>query len=304
LRSLKPVRDKIKDLVKGQVLFEEPLSRHTSFRIGGPADYWVEPEDLEDLNSILKFASDNYLSWKVLGRGANVLVRDEGFRGVVINLGEDYFRKIEFHGEKVVAGAGILLSLLVSEAARRGLRGLEFAVGIPGTLGGAVVMNAGIQGSSLANVVDKIELLNDKGKILNLGKKAVGFRYRGSSLSPDQVILKAELELRRGDKKEIKNLMSKFRERRNMTQPLSDPNAGSIFKNPPGRITAAELIEEAHLKGTSVGDAQISPRHANFIVNRGKARAKDVISLVEMVRKAVWERKGVELELEIEVIGQ
>ncbi len=295
---------KIKDLVKGRALFGEPLSRHTSFRIGGPADYWVEPEDLEDLKKALKFASDNRLPWKMLGRGTNILVRDEGFPGIIISLRGGYFQKLEFQGEKVMAGAGALLSRLVSEVAQRDLRGLEFAVGIPGTVGGAVAMNAGAEGNSLAEVVGRIEVLNGQGKVLTLRKEEIGFRYRGSNLSPDRIILKAELELKKGDRREIENLMNKFRERRNITQPLSEPSAGSIFKNPPGGISAGELIEEAHLKGTRVGDAQISSRHANFIVNRGGARAKDVISLVKTIRKVVREGRGLELELEIEVIGR
>ncbi|MCD5401145.1 UDP-N-acetylmuramate dehydrogenase [candidate division NPL-UPA2 bacterium] len=304
VESSKSVRDKIKGLMKGRVLFDEPLSRHTSFCIGGPTDYWVEPEDLEDLKRVLKFASDNHLPWKVLGRGTNILVRDEGFPGIIISLRRGYFQKLEFQGEKVImAGAGALLSRLVSEVAQRGLRGLEFAVGIPGTVGGAMAMNAGAQGNSLAEIVGRIEVLNGKGKVLTLRKEEIGFRYRGSNLSPDRVILKVELELKRGDKKEIENLMNKFRERRNITQPLSEPSAGSIFKNPPGGISAGELIEEARLKGTCVGDAQLSPRHANFIVNRGKARAKDVLNLVEKIRKVIRERKGIKLELEIEIIG-
>ncbi|MCD5397417.1 UDP-N-acetylmuramate dehydrogenase [candidate division NPL-UPA2 bacterium] len=295
---------KIRDLVKGQVLFDEPLSRHTSFRIGGPANCWVEVEDLEDLKRVLRFTSDNCFPWKVLGRGTNILVRDEGFPGIIINLKKDYFQGLEFQGEKVVAGAGVLLSQLVSEVAQRGLRGLEFAVGIPGTVGGAITMNAGAEGGFLAEVVGRIEVLNGQGKVLTLGKEEIGFRYRESNLSPDWVILKAELELKREDRGEIENLMNKFRERRNITQPLSEPSAGSIFKNPPGGISAGELIEETHLKGTRVGAAQISPRHANFIVNRGGARAEDVISLVEKIRKVVWERRGLELEMEIEVIGR
>jgi UDP-N-acetylmuramate dehydrogenase len=296
-------RDKTKSLVKGRVLFYEPLSQHTSFCIGGPADYWVEPEDLEDLKRVLKFASDKHFPWRVLGRGTNILARDEGFRGIIINLKGDYFQEVEFQTSRVIAGAGAPLSRLVWEAAQRGLRGLEFAVGIPGTVGGAVVMNAGMGEHSLAEVVNKIEVLNEEGKILTLKREEIGFRYRGSRLSPDQVILKAELELKKGDKEDIENLMSKFRERRNITQPLSEPNAGSIFKNPPGEVSAGELIEEARLKGTQVGEAQISPRHANFIVNRGNAKAEDVINLVERVRRVIRERKGIELELEIEIIG-
>lgn len=200
VESSKSIRDKIKGLVKGRVLFDEPMSRHTSFRIGGPTDYWVEAEDLEDLKRILKFASDNRLPKKVLGRGTNILVSDEGFRGIIINLRGDYFQKLEFRQEKVIVGAGTLLSRLVSEVAQRSLRGLEFAVGIPGTVGGAVAMNAGMQGNSLAEVVGRIEVLNGEGKVLTLEKEEVGFRHRGSNLSPNQVILKRE---RRGIELEL-----------------------------------------------------------------------------------------------------
>ncbi len=304
VEKLKAGRDKNKSLVQGRVLFYEPMSQHTSFRIGGPADYWVEPKDLEDLKRVIRFASDKHLPWRVLGRGTNILVRDEGFRGIIVSLGGDYFQEVEFQACRVIAGAGAPLYRLVWEAAQRGLRGLEFAVGIPGTIGGAVTMNAGMGEHSLAEVVSKIEVLNGEGKILTLKREEIGFRYRGSRLSSGQVILKAELELEKGDKEDIESLMNKFRERRNMTQPLSEPNAGSIFKNPPGEISAGELIEEARLKGTQVGEAQISPRHANFIVNRGNAKAEDVINLVERVRRVIRERKGIELELEIDIIGQ
>ncbi|NOX97603.1 MAG: UDP-N-acetylmuramate dehydrogenase [Nitrospirae bacterium] len=304
VEKLKFVKGKTGSLVKGPVRFYEPMSQHTSFRIGGPADYWVEPRDLEDLKRVLKFASAQHLPWRVLGRGTNILVGDEGFRGIIINLGEDYFQGIEFQSCRVIAGAGTLLSRLVWGVAQQELKGLEFAVGIPGTIGGAVTMNAGTRENSLSEVVSKIEVLNGEGNISTLKRDEISFRYRGSCLSSDQVILKVELELEAGNKRDIENLLSKFRERRNMTQPLSESSAGCIFKNPPGGISAAELIEEAHLKGTRVGDAQVSLRHANFIVNRGKAGAGDVISLVERIRKAVRERSGVELELEIEVIGQ
>ena len=313
VESLKSVRDKIKSLVKGQVLFDEPMSRHTSFRIGGPADYWVEPEDLEDLKRILKLSSDNCLPWKVLGRGTNILVRDEGFPGIIVTLKGDCFRELEFCEEKVdredgrlcrvIAGAGVLLSCLVSEAVQRGLRGLEFAVGIPGTVGGAVAMNAGTREKSLMEVVDKIEVLNAEGKVSTLRKEQIGFRYRGSDLSPDQVILKVELGLKKGKRKDAGNLMNEFKRQRNVTQPLSEPSAGCIFKNPPGGISAGELIEKAELKGARVGDAQISLRHANFIVNRGEARAEDVIILMERVRDTIRERMGIDLEPEIEIIG-
>ena len=303
VESLKSFGNEIKSLVKGRALFDEPMSRHTSFRIGGPAGCWVEPEDLEDLKGILKFVEDNGFPWKVLGQGTNILIGDEGFPGIIVTLGGDYFRELEYRGGKVIAGAGTLLSRLVSETVQRCLRGMEFAVGIPGTVGGAVAVNAGTRGGALAEVVNEIEVLNSEGKISTLEKEEIGFRYRGSGLSADRVILKAELELQRGNKTEIENLMNGFKERRNKTQPVSEFSAGCIFKNPPGDFSAGELIDKLHLKGTRVGDAQISCLHANFIVNRGEAKARDVISLMEKVRNVVREKMNIEMEPEIEIMG-
>lgn len=296
-------------IVKGKIKFNEPLSKHTSLRIGGPADYWVEPKDLEDLRVILEFALDRHLPWKVLGEGTNILARDRGFRGLIISLRGDCFQKLEFNEEKVAAGAGVLLSKLTSEAGERGLGGLEFAVGIPGTVGGGVVTNAGAQSVSVGDVTSSVKVLNPSRGISLLKKEdlkfdygeTVPFGYRTCNLGKDEVVLEAEMEFKKEDKDEIANLMKEHSRKRKETQPLREASAGCIFKNP-SHVSAGELIDKAGLKGRRVGDAQVSTKHANFIINRGGAKAEEVFSLMETVREEVLRKMGIRLEPEIEII--
>ncbi len=309
----------INEIVKGRIKFNEPLSEHTSLRVGGPANYWVEPKDLEDLRAILQFALNRHLPWKVLGEGTNILARDRGFRGLIISLRGDSFQKLEFNEDtsytsyecwkrecckrKVVAGAAVILSKLVSEAAERGLGGLEFAVGIPGTVGGAVVMNAGVQSACLGDVISSVKVLSLREGISFLGKDELGFGYRRSNLGKEEVILEVEIELKKEDRNEIANLMKDYLRKRRETQPLGQPSAGCIFKNP-SHISAGELIDKANLKGRRIEDAQISTKHANFIINRGESKAEEVISLMETVREEVLRKTGIRLEPEIEIIGE
>ncbi len=309
--------EEITRIVKGKIKFNEPLSEHTSLRIGGPADYWVEPKDLEDLRECLQFASARHLPWKVLGEGTNILARDRGFPGLIISLRGDSFQKLEFNEDtsytsyecskrecckrRVVAGAAVLLSKLVSEAAHRSLGGLEFAVGIPGTVGGAVVMNAGAQSACLGDITSSVKVLSTSKGISFLRKEELGFGYRRSNLGKEEVILEVELELQKKDKNEISNLIKDYSRKRRETQPLDQASAGCIFKNP-CQVSAGELIDKAHLKGRRIGDAQISPKHANFIINRGEAKAEEVISLMETVREEVLRKTGIRLEPEIEII--
>ncbi len=291
----------IGEIVKGKIKFNEPLSEHTSLRIGGPADYWVEPKDLEDLRECLQFASARHLPWKVLGEGTNILARDRGFPGLILSLRGDSFQKLEFNEEKVVAGAGVLLSKLMSEAAERSLGGLEFTVGIPGTVGGAVAMNAGAQVSCLGAITSSVKVHSPSKGISFLKKEDLRFGYRRSNLGKEEVILEGELELKKKDKAEIDNLIKDYSRKRRETQPLDEPSAGCIFKNP-SQVSAGELIDKAGLKGRRMGDAQISAKHANFIINRGEAKAEEVISLMETVREEVLRKTGIRLEPEIETI--
>ncbi|MCD5390682.1 UDP-N-acetylmuramate dehydrogenase [candidate division NPL-UPA2 bacterium] len=301
----------ISEIVKGRIKFNEPLSEHTSLRIGGPADYWVEPKDLEDLRAVLQFASTKRLPWKVLGEGTNILARDRGFPGLIISLRGDSFQKLEFNEDtsyecckrRVVAGAAVLLSKLMSEAAERGLGGLEFAVGIPGTVGGALVMNAGAQSASVGDVTHSVKVLNTSNGVSLLKKDALRFGYRRSNLGKEEVVLEVEMKLKKKDKNEIDNLIKDYLSKRREAQPLDQPSAGCIFKNP-SDVSAGELIDKANLKGRRIGDAQISTKHANFIINRGEAKAEEVISLVETVREEVLRKMGIRLEPEIEIIGE
>ena len=307
----------ITQIVKGRVRFNESLSKHTSLGIGGPADYWVEPKDLEDLRGILEFALKNHLPWRVLGGGTNILARDRGFRGLIISLRDNYFQKLEFNEDtsytsyecckrecckrKVVAGAAVLLSKLLAEAVERSLGGLEFAVGIPGTVGGAVVMNAGVQSACLGDVISSVKVLNTGKGVSLLKKEALRFGYRRSNLGKEKVVLEVEIELKKKDRNEIADLIKDYLRKRRETQPLDQPSAGCIFKNP-SHVSAGELIDKANLKGRRVGGAEISIKHANFIINRGEAKAEEVISLMETVREEVLGKTGIRLESEIEII--
>jgi UDP-N-acetylmuramate dehydrogenase len=295
--------------IKGEVKYNELLADHTSFKIGGPADIFISPASIEDLRLVFKRAGEKYPVF-VLGEGTNLLVRDGGVRGIVLCVRES-FRCIRDvtpsfgGGETAVirAGAGVKMSYLAKYAARYSLAGIEGLVGIPGSLGGALVMNAGAEGTEIGAVVKSVTRVNRAGEIETLGRDDIRFQYRKTVFPPGGgVIVEAEIELRRGDRVAIQDAMDRCLRRRKETQPLSLPNSGSIFKNPPGD-KAGRLIEAAGLKGYRVGDAAVSTKHANFIVNRGHALASDVIGLIERIRKTVREKTGVELETEIVIVG-
>jgi UDP-N-acetylmuramate dehydrogenase len=292
----------LKNLIKGKVSVNESLERRTSLHIGGAASYWVEPADREDLKKLLQFIKEKTLPCKVFGKGSNLLVRDSSFPGVVINLETPYFQKLAFEGEKVVAGAGVSLPTLISECARYDLGGLEFAAGIPGTVGGALIMNAGGRDGSIGSLVNWVEVMSLEGNTVRLGKDNLEFGYRRSNLAGKGIILEAELCLQGRETLKILSLLKESILRRGMTQPISQLSAGSTFKNPSVGSPAGELIERCGLKGLRVGDAEVSSHHANFIVNLGAATAADILSLIDKIQLAVFDKYGVKLELEIEVI--
>jgi UDP-N-acetylmuramate dehydrogenase len=296
--------------LRGEVGLNEPLAGHTSFRIGGPADALVFPADRADLAVLLRQVRDQGLASVVLGAGTNLLVRDGGYRGVVISLRRldkvsitREYRSIGGAYAVVVAEAGAPLARLLSFALEHGLRGMEFAAGIPGTVGGALCMNAGTAQGEIGDVVDSVTLLSPEGDEVLRHRDEMAFSYRSAQVPAGHVILEAKLVLRTGEKDRIRSQVKESIRKRKERQPLDQPNAGSMFKNPLDEA-AGKLIESAGLKGLTVGRAQVSEKHANFIVNLGGASAADVLKLMEIIKERVLEVHKVRLEPEIKVIGE
>jgi UDP-N-acetylmuramate dehydrogenase len=278
------------------------LAPLTTFRIGGPAALFLEPDGDADLAAASLAIRETGVPFVVLGKGSNVLVADEGFPGLVIRLGRGY-RWSAREGDRLSAGGAMPLPALSGVALAHGLSGLEFGVAIPASLGGAVRMNAGAHGAELADVVRSIEVFRlASGESERVDASAAGFAYRRSELPADGVVLGATLELRPGDPADIRAAMDAAREWRRRTQPLAEPNCGSVFKNPPDDH-AARLIEEVGAKGLSVGGASVSTKHANFVVAAPGARAADVLGLIREVQELVWSRSGVRLEPEVHLVG-
>lgn len=291
--------EKVKEFFKGNISISEPLSRFTTFRIGGPADYYLEPKDRDDLLKLIKYLKEINYPYIIIGNGSNILISDDGIRGAAINL-EFGFTKIEVMKNKVFAEAGIRLSKLVDVCIEHSLVGIENLAGIPGTLGGAVLMNAGAYGGEISDYIKEVEVL-DGTEIKFLKKEECGFSYRKSNLE-GKIILSAEFELPFGDKTKAKERRKELLLKRNQSQPVELPNAGSIFKNPPGDY-AARLIEQAGLKGLTIGGAKVSEKHANFIVNFNNASANDVLELMKIIQQTVFQKFGIMLEPEIKMIG-
>jgi len=285
--------------LKAKVKTKIPLSHYTTFKIGGEADFFIEPTDVRELRKILKIAKRNNLRIYILGAGSNLLVSDEGVRAVVIRLSSDYFKKIKFLGNYVWVGAGLKVSRLLKSCLENGLGGIEFLTGIPATLGGAIFMNAGTKEGCIGDFVEEVKVMDYNGKIKKLKRNSLDFGYRYSNLK-NFIILEALLRLIKKDKKEIRNKMDYFMNYRRLTQELSYPSCGCIFKNPNG-FFAGKLIEDCNLKGKSIGDAQVSQKHANFIINRNSASAKDVLKLIDYIKGKVKKKFNIDLELEIEI---
>jgi UDP-N-acetylmuramate dehydrogenase len=294
----------------GEIKENEPLSRHTSFNIGGPADVLAYPANREELIKLLKEISRRRLNYFILGGGTNVLVRDGGFRGVVIALErmravriEREYRSLGGAFAVVYAEAGAPLPALHFLAAEQGLTGLEFAAGIPGTVGGAVCMNAGTAAGEFGDIVESVTLISPAGEYIRKTREEMGFGYRVANIPEGHLVIDARVVLRRGDKEQIKACVRGLLDKRKQRQPMGYPSAGSVFKNPLDR-SAGKLIETAKLKGKTVGGAQVSDKHANFIVNLGKATARDVLALMEIIKQTVLDAHGVRLEPEIKIIGE
>jgi len=296
--------------LRGEIKRNEPLSRHTSFGIGGPADMLVYPADRDDLINLFKEVKRQGLPYFILGSGTNLLVRDGGFRGVAVGLQrmngvtiEREYRSIGGAFAVVRVEAGATLAKLISFTLDEGLTGMEFAAGIPGTVGGAICMNAGTAAGEIGDVIQSVTMLSSQGEIISRGRDEMGFGYRTSSIPDGHCIIEASIVLRRDDKGKIQARVKELLDKRNRRQPLGLPNAGSIFKNP-YEESAGRLIESARLKGKAIGGAQVSEKHANFVVNRGNATAADVLALMDLVTKTVLEVCGIRLEPEIKIIGE
>lgn len=284
----------------GEVYRDVSLAQHTTWRIGGPADLFYQPEDLPACARVLSIAYSLGIPVTFLGAGSNVLVADEGLRGLVV-----YTKKLNriTWGPRIRAQAGAALASLSQQAGQEGLRGLEFACGIPGSVGGAAIMNAGAYGAYMSDVVTKISTLTLKGETKSYGIKELGYGYRTSQLKgKPELVVEVEFNLQPGDAQESRRLMESYLQLRREKHPLHLPNAGSVFRNTP-QGPAGRLIEEAGLKGRRVGDAQVSEQHANFIVNLNKAKAKDVRQLIREVQQEVFRKKSVWLENEVVFLG-
>lgn len=299
--SLEQAYARLRVGLAGSVRRDEPMTRHTTYRIGGPAALLVECASVADLSLATTVLSEEEVDWRILGKGSNVLVADDGYDGAVITLGRD-FKRHSLEGEHLRTGAGVILAAIVRDAFSQGRTGLEFAVGIPGTVGGALAMNAGSRDEWIGSIVESVTLFVPGDGLVALRGPEIDWGYRASGLSARGIVVEAVLRVVEGDGDHIRRTMEANLRRRKRTQPLSLPSAGSVFVNPEGE-SAGRLIESAGLKGTSVGGAQVSEVHANFIVNTGGASADDVIALVRLVRDTVKEAHGIELTPEVRFLG-
>ncbi len=286
---------------RGKLLENEPLARYNTWRIGGPARYLAMPADSEDVARALELAHDRGLPWVVLGLGSNVLVKDSGFPGVVIRLGKGLDR-FEMKGATAIIGGSMPTPILARRTAEAGFAGVERFIGIPGTVGGGIYMNAGCHGAEFSEVVTEVTVMDPRGKVKQLSRKQISFKYRSTNL--EGIVLEAKLVLGEESPAKLKELQSKLLRWRKAGTPFDQPCCGSAFPNPPGGTkTAGMLIDECGLKGFTIGGAQVSTLHANYIINKGTATASDVLKVIEHVRKTVAKKTGITLELECKIIG-
>ena len=288
---------------KEQVLIDEPMKKHTTFRVGGPADYFVMPKNIEEVQKIVAFCKDAKMPYYVLGNGSNLLVSDAGYRGVIIQIYKS-MSEITVEDTTIRAQAGALLSKIGNIALDAELTGFEFAAGIPGAVGGAVVMNAGAYGGEMKDILKSVTVLTTEGEVLTLYNKELELGYRTSIIAKkDYVVLEAEYELQKGSKEDIRAKMDELKVQRVTKQPLEYPSAGSTFKRPEGHF-AGKLIQDAGLRGFSVGGAQVSEKHCGFVINKGDATAADIIELMRQVSEKVMQEFGVLLEPEVKMLGE
>lgn len=298
------VYNELLDIVgKENIMMDEPMKKHVSFRVGGPADILVRPINEEQLKEILLYIKNEEIPYLIIGNGSNLLVRDGGIRGVVVEL-SDNFSDFKIDGNKIEIKAGALLSRIGNAALRAELKGFEFASGIPGTFGGALAMNAGAYGGEIKDIVKTVKVMNKDGNILELSNEEMHFGYRRSTIvEKGYVALSAVVELEKGNYDDIKATMDDLRDRRTSKQPLNFASAGSTFKRPEGYF-AGKLIQDSGLKGLSIGDAQVSEKHSGFVINRGNATAKELLDLMFAVKSTVNAKFGVMLEEEVKIVGE
>lgn len=286
----------------GEMLFDEAMKNHTSFKIGGPADLMIIPNTEKDIVESVKLCRDNNIKYFIMGNGTNLLVTDSGIRGVVIKIGNG-FDKIDIHDDKIICQSGALLSVVGKRALKECLKGFEFASGIPGTIGGAITMNAGAYGGEMKDIVIKVRILDKNNNVVEFNNEDMDFRYRGSKVIDDGlIILAVKFQLEKGEYFAIEEKMKDLTHRRISKQPLELPSGGSTFKRPTGYF-AGKLIDEAGLRGLRYGDAQVSEKHCGFIVNKGEATFEDVFTLIKTVQKIVNDKFNIMLEPEIKIIG-
>lgn len=285
------------------VLTDEPMKKHVTFRVGGPADYFVTPESAEEVQKIILLCKEKGMPYYILGNGSNLLVSDNGYRGVIIQIYKA-MSNITVEGELVTAQAGALLSAIAAQAAGASLTGFEFASGIPGTIGGAAVMNAGAYGGEMKDVMEQVTVLTKDGEILVIPGEQMEMGYRTSIVAKNQyIVLEAVIRLAHGDQEQIRARMNELKEKRTTKQPLEYPSAGSTFKRPEGYF-AGKLIEDAGLRGFQIGGAQVSEKHCGFVINKDQATAADVRELIRQVSERVRENAGVTLEPEVKMLGE
>ena len=287
----------------GDIYPNEPMARHTTYRIGGPARFYVRANSLSALTQLVDVCEQEGIDWVVVGRGSNLLVSDEGYSGVVITLGRDFrSMRVDEEQHRIVAGAGVMLSAVVQEAFKRSFAGLEFAVGTPGTVGGALRMNAGSRGEWIGSrVVTVTSLVPGVGLVRRRGSE-IDWNYRSTSFAPNETLLECELAVEPADRFYIRGKMEANLSTRKKNQPVNEASCGSVFKNPDG-VSVGALIEELGLKGLSVGGACVSDMHANFIVNTGQATARDVLDLIDLIQTKVNEVHGIQLTPEVRFLG-
>lgn len=292
------------EIKQGIVKIDEPMRKHTNFKIGGNADVFVIAKSIEEIKCVIKFSKENNIPLTILGNGSNVLVSDKGIRGIVLQIGLKEI-KVEKHENALIeVDAGAMLGALAQILLKQSISGFEFAAGIPGSIGGAIRMNAGAYGGEMKDIVKNVTVLNEKGEINILTNEECEFSYRHSRFTNSkEIIIKATLELPFGNENEIKAKMDEYAQSRKEKQPLNLPSAGSTFKRGADFITA-KLIDECGLKGYTSGNAQVSTLHAGFVVNLGNATAQDVLSVVNHVKQVVLEKTGKQIELEIELLGE
>ena len=291
------------NMITGKILIDEPMHKHTTFGIGGPASALIYPKNKNELKLLLKKAKNELIPIFFAGSGTNLLVSDKGFDGIVVSLAKS-FKQLEIQDSlKITAEAGVMLGHMVKEAIKRGIGGLEGLVGVPGTVGGALVMNAGAYGGEISNYLISTTVITHSGKEKMYYKEDIDFEYRYSNFKKDEIIVETCFQCRPGDLEKIKHNKKVSSDKRKSSQPLTIRSAGSIFKNPKDGQPAGYLIDNVGLKGTKCGDAEISLKHANFIVNHGNATSTDVINLIKLIRKTVQEKFNILLDLEIKLLG-